>query len=351
MVGAVLGLIGAGALSLAGWAVSSVVSQPGSSITATEVNVSVIHRPPVTYTTASSVPVLVYHEMNNGCDSTAPVCVAKDPETVSTTQFTNEMSYLVKAGYHTINLTQYNAWLNDGKIKLPAKPVLITADNGIGNFLEGAQPILEHDGFQATAFLVSGFAYGAAGTCEPAVVVAGKSYDVQPGCGSGNKGWDLTWPQLKALNPNVWSFALEAGPSGHFVQNYNSNCQVFDACEIPGEVNTVYEARVNSETSTGLRDLNAMLPGRVNAADWVVPYSDLGYSRCAQSDCTPQASTGPSGWLVNYAADHFTAVFVEDAFRNGVEHERFRFDVNGQDTEKYFQSAITSFTSAGDFRR
>jgi hypothetical protein len=348
LVTATLGAMLLSCLALAGWSAGAVVDQHGASAPA----LSVVKRAPVTSATATAVPVLVYHEMNNGCAPTALTCVASDPETVSTAQFTAEMNYLLKAGYHSISLAQYDAWLKNARTKLPSKPVLITADNGIGNFLEGAQPVLARDGFTATAFLVSGFAYGASGTCEPPLTVAGKQYNVQPGCGPDNKNWDLTWPQLRALSPAVWSFALEAGLSGHFVQDYDgARCQMFDACEIPGESATAYQARVGAENAAGLRALTSELPGRVTAGGWVVPYSDLGYQRCAADDCTPQPSTGPAHWLVHYASAHFTAVFVEDAVRNGTAHERFRFDVNGQDTQAYFERTLAAFTAAGDFSR
>lgn len=350
LVAAVLGTLALAVITVAAWSAQVIGDQGAGPAIAADSGAAA--RPPVTYATASSVPVLVYHEMNNGCAPTAPVCVASDPETVSAAQFTAEMAYLVKAGYHSVSLAQYTAWLKNSSAVLPAKPVLITADNGIGSFLDGAQPVLKQDGFTATAFLVSGFANGASGNCEGALTVAGVQYNVQPGCGTDNKNWDLTWAQLRALTPAVWSFALEAGPSGHFVQDYDgAGCQMFDACEIPGETAAAYEARVNTEISAGLHDLTTELPGRVTASGWVVPYSDLGYQRCAQDDCTPQPSTGPSGWLVHRASAQFTAVFVEDAFRNGVAHERFRFDVNGKDTEQYFQKTLAAFTAAGDFRR
>lgn len=353
--GAVLAVITVAVLTLSAWAGMAVVSHakhPAPAVPVTRAGVVVaIKRPVLVHATAASVPVLVYHEMNNGCADTAPICKAKDPETVSTTQFRNEMAYLLAAGYRTISLAQYEAWLRDPYILLPRKPILLTADNGIGSFLEGAQPILERDGFTMTAFLVSGFAYGASGVCEPDLTVAGVRYEVQPGCGSSNKGWDLTWAQLRALSPRAWSFALEAGRSGHFVQVYDPKCQMFDACKIPGETTAAYEARVRSENTAGLDALSAELPGRVNRDAWVVPYSDLGYHRCAQSDCTPQNSTGAAGWLARYAASRFAAVFVEDAFRNSVEGERFRMDINGSYSESYFEQLLGAFTTAGDFSR
>jgi len=318
----------------------------------------------------TEIPVLAYHEMNNGCLPSAtdptgdsdPVCNSGDPEDVSTAQFTAEMAYMSAQGYHTITLAQYNNWLSNPGTSLPAKPFLITADNGISNFLEGAQPILLADHFQATAFIVTGFADGAGpgnpvnttgtgGICEPDLTVAGVSYDVQPGCGTDNYWWDETWAGLKALNPAVYSFALESGPSGHFLQTYNATCQMFDACMIPGETDAQYQARVIKETMTGLMTLNQELPGRVNDDSWVVPYSDLGYAQCAQSNCTPQAYNGPAGWLSAAAGHAFESVFVEDAFRNGIQNERFRYDVKASDTEANFEASITSYAAAGSFSR
>jgi hypothetical protein len=311
-----------------------------------------IKTPRIVYAQASQVPVLVYHEMNNGCKPAASTCVnPKDAETVSTAQFLAEMNYLARAGYHTISLTQYETWLLDMRTKLPRRPILLTADNGIGNFLVDAEPILARDDFTMTAFLVTGFADGASGHCEPDVRVAGVSYDVQPGCGRDNEGWDLTWPQLRSLSPRVYSFALEAGPSGHFVQDYDAHCQMFDACKIPGETNAAYEARVHREIASGLAELRAQLGSRASTTAWVVPYSDLGYPRCAQSDCTPQPYTGPPGWLTEYAASRFTAVFVEDAYRNGIRHERFRDDINGWMTEQIFQERLREFVRDHDFEQ
>jgi hypothetical protein len=309
-----------------------------------------IKSPRVVYAQASQVPVLVYHEMNNGCAPTAKTCInPKDAETVSTAQFQAEMNYLVHAGYHTISLAQYVTWLHGRKTKLPRKPILLTADNGIGNFLVNAEPILARHDFTMTAFIVTGFADGASGRCEPDVRVAGISYDVQPGCGRDNQGWDLTWQDLRSLSPRVYSFALEAGPSGHFVQSYDAHCEMFDACKIPGETNAAYEQRVHGEIASGLRELRTQVGRRASTAAWVVPYSDLGYPRCAQSDCTPQPYTGPRGWLTAYAASQFTAVFVEDAYRNGVQHERFRDDINGWMTEQVFQARLHEFARDHDF--
>lgn len=350
VVVAVVGHQPASSSGLAASPASGVTPESVIGVSNRMVHTAGIKPPRIAYAQASQVPVIVYHEMNNGCKPSAETCInPKDAETVSTAQFAAEMSYLRREGYHSISLAQYVTWLLDMRTRLPRKPILLTADNGIGNFLENAEPILARDGFTMTAFIVTGFADGASGRCEPDMRVAGVSYDVQPGCGRDNEGWDLTWQELHSLNPRVYSFALEAGPSGHFVQDYDPHCEMFDACKIPGETDAMYESRVRREITGGLEELRARLGRRASTTAWVVPYSDLGYPRCAQSDCTPQPYTGPRRWLVAYAASHFAAVFVEDAYRNGIEHERFRDDINGWMTEQIFQERLSKFVRDHDF--
>lgn len=345
--GAIAMLLGA-AVVLAGLDAVGTVSGPARLAASTGHEA---HRDGSTQAGAAGIPVLVYHEMNNGCAASAPVCHAHDPESVSTTQFAGQMAYLHAQGYHTVTLNQYLSWLADPHTVLPRKPVLLTDDNGIGNFLQGAQPILARNGFTMTAFIVTGFADGASGHCQAPRRVAGRMVDFQPGCGQDNRGWDLTWAQLRALSPAVYSFALEAGASGHFPQDYSRTCFQFYACQVPGETTRSYETRVVNEINAGLAELSAKLPGRVDTRAWVVPFSDLGYRRCGQPDCTPQNSTGPRGWLSSYAASRFSAVFVEDAVRNRVQNERFRFDITGRLTQREFQAQLRSFVGSASFAR
>lgn len=344
-ISAVLALLTAAVLALAMW---SVVGVTFASSTPSAAPLKIYHATGVKYERAKAVPVLVYHEMNNGCKASAPVCKAGDPETVSSTQFHNEMYYLFSSGFHTVTLQQYLTWLADGRTKLPSKPILITADNGIFSFLNGAQETLANFGFTAVAAIVTGFADAASGYCVQKI----GRINVQPGCPGANRYWDATWNQLSGFSQQgVWSFMLEAGASGHYVQSYDAKCKMFDTCLLPGETAAQYQTRVRAELTGGESELAAKLGSRASPAAWVVPYSDLGYLRCAQSDCTPQDATGPPGWLVNYAAAHYQVVFVEDANRNGVDHERFRFDIYGSDSEAVFQQTLQGFISAGAFDR
>ena len=346
-IGAALALLSVLTLAICGWAVVNVQSQPGQA----SAHHLVTHAYTGAYATAASVPVLVYHEMNNGCKPTAILCPGKDPETVSTRQFASEMKYLAGAGYHTVTMEQYVAWLRNGQTRLPVNPILIMADNGIFAFLNGAQEILARYGFTGVAAIVTGFADAAAGKCDAPKV---DGINVQPGCPGSSEYWDATWSQLQGFDPSIWSYVLEAGPSGHYVQDYNPACPEFDTCLLPGETIAGYKARISHELSGGEAELQAELSGEVDPAAWVVPYSDMGYPHCAQADCTPQTSSSgaiPAGFLTGMAARQFAAVFVEDADRNGIHNERFRFDVNGQDTLSYFSKTLAAFTAAGDFNR
>jgi hypothetical protein len=310
---------------------------------------------PAALATARQVPVLVYHEMDNGCPPAAATCKAgPDYESVSLAQFTAEMAWMHAAGYHTVTLAEYLAWLGNRKTLLPRRPFLITVDNGIGNFLDGAEPVLYHYRYTAAAFLVTGFAAGASGQCAPRypdpVMPAGAGYvttaapglDVQPGCPAANEHWDLTWAQIRALSPQVYSFGIEAGASGHYLQNYDRGCQAFNACELPGETAAAYEQRVEREYAAGMATLSAELGSRFDPGAWVVPYSDLGY-RCEPYSCAYENHDGPRGWLIRYAAAHFEAAFVQDYYRNGIRRERFRYEVHNVTTLRDFRQALAAF--------
>ena len=340
-----LGLI-AGSAAVTSYAVTATAKPHAAAPADPLARVTRVPATPLRMTAARQVPVLVYHEMDNDCAAAAPVCRSHDYESVSLAQFRAEMAWMYARGYHTVTLGQYLAWLADPRTLLPPHPFLITVDNGIADFLEGAQPVLYHYRYTATAFLVTGFADAAAAGKCPAVI---RGVDVAPGCpGNSDHGWDATWSQLKALSPAVWSFGMEAGPSGHFQQDYAKDCYAFAACKLPGETTTAYEHRVLAEFDHGIAELTWKLGPRFDSRAWVVPYSDLGYP--CRAGCAYEHSTGPHGWLVSFAAVNFRAVFVQDAYRNGISHERFRFEIHGLTTQRDFEAGIRQYLAAGAWK-
>jgi peptidoglycan/xylan/chitin deacetylase (PgdA/CDA1 family) len=95
------------------------------------------------------VPILMYHYL-----STPPAdadAIRRDLS-VSPEQFEAHLTYLRQRGYETTSLEQL-AYAIKGVIQLPAKPIIITFDDGYRDNYENAFPILKKNGFAATFFI------------------------------------------------------------------------------------------------------------------------------------------------------------------------------------------------------
>lgn len=92
-----------------------------------------------------SIPILTYHSLD---DSGAVTSVAP-------ADFEQHMRSLARRGFTGISLSQLlDAWEN--RSTLPARPVVITFDDGFANLLTHAAPLLTELKFKATIFVVSG---------------------------------------------------------------------------------------------------------------------------------------------------------------------------------------------------
>ncbi len=69
--------------------------------------------------------------------------------------FAEHLSALSERGYTSIRLADWQRALDHGQ-PLPARPVLLTFDDGYEDFAEHAWPLLQHYGFGALAFIVTG---------------------------------------------------------------------------------------------------------------------------------------------------------------------------------------------------
>jgi peptidoglycan/xylan/chitin deacetylase (PgdA/CDA1 family) len=100
------------------------------------------------------VPILVYHYIR----------VPPPPRTdllgynlsVSPAIFGLQMDYLAAHGYHTVTFDDLRLYWKHVE-PLPAKPVIITLDDGYKDLYTTAFPILLAHGFTAVAYIVSGF--------------------------------------------------------------------------------------------------------------------------------------------------------------------------------------------------
>ncbi|HHT02191.1 MAG TPA: polysaccharide deacetylase family protein [Firmicutes bacterium] len=99
------------------------------------------------------VPVLLYHHLAPQAESLHE----HNPMVVTCEQFTKQMHYLRDNGYQTIDLAQLQGYLQ-GSAQLPAKPVMITFDDGYQSFYQYAFPVLEELDMKAVVFVIGALA-------------------------------------------------------------------------------------------------------------------------------------------------------------------------------------------------
>ncbi|SEB53292.1 polysaccharide deacetylase family protein [Paenibacillus sp. GP183] len=93
-----------------------------------------------------SIPVLNYHSIGVTQGNT----LVLDPK-----KLTQQMEYLAEQGYSPLTLSDFILMLEKKK-PAPAKPVLLTFDDGYIDNYEQAMPILKRHGFPATIFISPG---------------------------------------------------------------------------------------------------------------------------------------------------------------------------------------------------
>jgi peptidoglycan/xylan/chitin deacetylase (PgdA/CDA1 family) len=99
------------------------------------------------------VPSLVYHRFLPRDKVDRGEIINHEPTYVSyDTAFADQMAYLRREGYTTISMDDFVAF-QDGKVTLPAKPILLTFDDGFMSVYRYAFPILKRHGMKATIFV------------------------------------------------------------------------------------------------------------------------------------------------------------------------------------------------------
>jgi len=95
--------------------------------------------------TRSGVPLLMYHHVTDQLNGTGLAKLRVMPK-----RFARQLDWLVDHGYEAVSLSRS---LGPNP---PAKPVVLTFDDGYANFYDEAWPLLRQRGMQATVFLVTG---------------------------------------------------------------------------------------------------------------------------------------------------------------------------------------------------
>ena len=100
------------------------------------------------------VPVLMYHHI--GLPDPGADAIRRDLS-VSPANFEAQLRYLIALGYEPITLESLVMHLQIGQ-PLPAKPVILTFDDGFKDQYTNAYPLLEKYGFVGTFFVITRFA-------------------------------------------------------------------------------------------------------------------------------------------------------------------------------------------------
>ena len=101
------------------------------------------YRPATPFTGA--VPVLVYHGINDH----------NDGYSVSREEFARQLAMLDRAGFRTISVAQYLAFRAGGTTGLPARPILITFDDGRLDSYRGADAALARHHMRAAMYVIT----------------------------------------------------------------------------------------------------------------------------------------------------------------------------------------------------
>ena len=100
--------------------------------------------------TSLKVPVLMYHEIADVTATSSGLAVA--PEA-----FAGQLAYLHDAGFTAVTAGALVKILAGGAGSLPERPVVLTFDDGYGDFYRSALPLLKQYGHTATLFQTTGW--------------------------------------------------------------------------------------------------------------------------------------------------------------------------------------------------
>lgn len=245
---------------------------------------------------AQAVPILMYHGVTLG----------RDRENTTIANFILQMEMLKRNGYQTITLEQLDNFL-DGKYILPAKPIIITFDDGRKDSYYTTDDVLNKLGFSAVIFEVSGKA-------------------------NDNDKFYLSWSELKKMKDSGrWDIQAH-GTYSHekFVIDGKGTIGRFLSSRIYNpekglESVDSFNARVENDYLQNIKDLKDHLG--VDTKYYAVPLNDYGEK--------PE-SNYPSGVTFNdnIITKYFRLSFIEA--NDAEDIAKFNIDVyNYQDSDRY----------------
>lgn len=138
----------------------------------------------------SMIPILLYHSI------AADVAPGYSRWAIHPEMFAVQMAYLQSRCYTPLTVSQFVQALTRTDYHLPERPIIITFDDGLGDFYTGALPVLRECNFAATLYITTGF-------------VGGTSRWLYRE-GEGGRAM-LTWSQITEINHS----GIECGAHSH----------------------------------------------------------------------------------------------------------------------------------------
>jgi peptidoglycan/xylan/chitin deacetylase (PgdA/CDA1 family) len=231
------------------------------------------------------VPILNYHSISSGGTN----CFAKF--TLHPKTFAQHMKYILDQGYTPITVNDY-AQLVRSSSPLPDKPVILTFDDGFGDFYNSAFPILQEFRFPATIYVVTDYIEGTSNWLKPVgeenrrMLTWSQLFEVQRAgieCGTHSATHihlDTAKPEIayqeishskdtleQKLGSSVHSMAY---PYGHYTRavcqmvietGYHAACAVRNAMSHTND-NLFSLARITINRDTDVACLHAILAGK-----------------------------------------------------------------------------------------
>lgn len=179
----------------------------------------IIIKKKITVKSEKGLPVLMYHffyDKNTGTGA--------DNNWMEISDFEEQIKYLTENNFYFPSWEEVEEYI-DGKISLPDKSVVITADDGDASFFELAVPIIQKYNAKATTFVITSWYGGRAENKESNISYQSHSFDMHQG--AGGKGVMLSWADEKVKNDLETSSKILGGatvfcyPFGH----YNAKCK------------------------------------------------------------------------------------------------------------------------------
>jgi peptidoglycan/xylan/chitin deacetylase (PgdA/CDA1 family) len=193
--------------------------------------------------------------------------------------FRAQMDWLQARHYHPIDLADLRAYFA-GQEDLPARPVVLTFDDGYEDFYAAAWPVLRAHGFKAVSYVVPGF-LGRKNYMTPVQVAELDRVGVEIGSHT------VHHVDLTRLDPTTLQIELQAS-RGYLEQLLGH--PVLDFCYPSGRFNAKVEAAV---AAAGYQSATTELPG--TALSWP---GRLAWTRVRVPGGEPlpafQSSLGPS---------------------------------------------------------